>query len=281
MTLRLLSRALQLAELGWYVFPLRPGDKRPLPGFTKWEERATTDRAQIMRWWLDAPDNIGVATGPSGLLVIDCDTSQSADPPEWRHVGDVVEVAGKRLPRTFTVRTPSKGLHLYFTAADQPLGNTAGKLGRGIDTRGVGGYVVGPGSVSSAGYYRIADPSPTVDLPESIIEPLRPTTSPVPGAVPMRHYRDHYLRAILDGEAERVRTAAPGSRNNALNIAAFILGQLVGGAELSESQARAILWRGVRTHLGVDGFNIDEAERTITSGLTAGALRPRLVRTHL
>ena len=37
MTMRLMSRALQLAERGWYVFPLRPGDKRPMPGFTKWE----------------------------------------------------------------------------------------------------------------------------------------------------------------------------------------------------------------------------------------------------
>ena len=31
MTMRLMSRALQLAERGWYVFPLRPGDKRPVP----------------------------------------------------------------------------------------------------------------------------------------------------------------------------------------------------------------------------------------------------------
>jgi hypothetical protein len=50
------------------------------------------------------------------------------------------------------------------------------------------------------------------------------------------HHQDRYVRAILDGEAERVRTAAPGSRNNALNIAAFVLGQLVGGAELLEEK---------------------------------------------
>jgi hypothetical protein len=277
---RLMSRALQLAERGWCVFPLRVGEKRPLPGFTKWESRATTDSAQITRWWIDAPYNIGIATGPSGLLVIDCDTSRSADLPEWRLAGDVVEVGGKRLPRTFSVRTPSGGQHLYFSAPDQLLGNTAGKLGRGIDTRGVGGYVVGPGSVSSAGYYRVADRNPVADLPEWIIEALKPTATGDAAPASVQRHQDHYLSAILKGEAERVRTAAPGSRNNALNVAAFILGQLVGGGEISESAARAILWQVVRTHLGIDSFYIDEAERTITSGLTSGALRPRSVRKH-
>jgi hypothetical protein len=277
MTLRLLSRALQLAERGWYVFPLRPSDKRPLPGFTKWQERATTDPDQIHRWWTTAPYNIGIATGPSGLLVIDCDTSQESDLPRWRLSGDVVEMAGHRLPRTFTVRTPSGGLHLYFNAAGHLLGNTAGKVGRGIDTRGIGGYVVGPGSVSSAGYYRIAARSLVAELPEWIIEVLRPARPAVSEAGPLRQYHEHYLRAILEGEAERVRTAPVGFRNSAVNVAAFILGQLVGGAELSECEARAILWQAVRLHLGVDGFNTTEAELTITSGLTAGALRPRSV----
>jgi hypothetical protein len=276
MTMRLMSRALQLAERGWYVFPLRCGDKRPLPGFTKWEARATTDRAQITRWWSAAPYNIGIATGPSGLVVIDCDTSGGAEPSQWCLLGDVVEIAGKQLPRTFSVRTPSGGLHLYFAAPDQLLGNTAGKLGRGIDTRGIGGYVVGPGSVCGARYYTIIDASPVVQLPALLIDALRSTTSPA-SRLSVQQHRDHYLRAILEGEARRVRTAAPGSRNNALNIAAFILGQLVGGAELSEREARAILWQAVRTHLGRDGFNTNEAERTITSGLTAGAKQPRRI----
>jgi hypothetical protein len=276
MTRRLLRRALQLAEKGWYVFPLRPNDKRPLPRFTKWEERATRDQAQIIRWWRSAPYNIGIATGPSGLLVIDCDTAGGAEHAQWRLVGDVVELTGHRLPRTFSVRTPNGGLHLYFNAPDQLLGNTAGKLGRRIDTRGAGGYVVGPGSVCRGRYYTIMDCAPVEGLPEWIIDKLLP--APIPTLRPsVQRYQDHYLRAIIYGEAQRVRTAPPGSRNNALNVAAFILGQLVGGAELSESEARTILWQAVRLHLGVDAFNTTEAERTITSGLAAGALRPRSV----
>jgi hypothetical protein len=212
--------------------------------------------------------------------VIDCDTPRGRESPCWRLLDDAVEVAGHRLPRTFAVRTPRGGLHLYFTAPDQRLGNSAGKLGVGIDTRGAGGYVVGPGSVYRGRYYRIIDRSPVMSVPEWIIEALKPTATAVPTARSVELHRDSYVRAILEGEAERVRAAAPGSRNNALNVSAFILGQLVGGAKLSESEARAILWHAVRTHLGVDGFNTDEAERTITSGLTGGALRPRWVREH-
>src|SRR5688572_6505738 len=105
MTKHLMSRELQLAERAWHVFPLRPGDKHPISGFTKSEERATTDPAQIIRWWTGAPYNIAIATGPSGLLVIDCDTSRVTDRPQWRLRGTNVKIAGRRLPRTFSVRT--------------------------------------------------------------------------------------------------------------------------------------------------------------------------------
>ena len=61
-----------------------------------------------------------------GLLVIDCDIPRGADPPQWRLLGNGVEVAGHRLPRTFSVRTPSGGLHLYFSCT----GSTAWQHGR-------------------------------------------------------------------------------------------------------------------------------------------------------
>src|SRR5687767_6886993 len=106
MSPRLMSMALRLADFGWYVFPLRPREKRPLPYFKRWEERATRDPDQIYSWWTEAPYNIGIAAGPSKLLVVDCDTAADSSSPEWRRVEDGVEVAGKRMPRTFCVRTP-------------------------------------------------------------------------------------------------------------------------------------------------------------------------------
>ncbi|MEU9856364.1 bifunctional DNA primase/polymerase, partial [Streptomyces sp. NPDC047974] len=82
-----LQAALDAAARGWAVFPLRPGTKRPAlhgetrcpragacaGGHVKWEDRATTDPERITRAWTQAPFNIGLATGPSGLVVIDLD----------------------------------------------------------------------------------------------------------------------------------------------------------------------------------------------------------------
>lgn len=270
MTPRLMSRALQLAEQGWYVFPLGPGGKRPVPRFTKWEARATTDRAQIVQWWRAAPYNIGIATGPSELLVIDCDKPRGADLAEWREQGRNVEIAGRLLPSTFTVRTPSGGLHLYFSAPNQALGNTVGKVGSHIDTRGCGGYVVGPGSICSGKYYRIIDRSPLAHLPEWIIEALGPADYAEPAPASVQRHQDRYVRAILEGEAERVRTAAPGSRNSALNIASFLLGQLVGHGRITEHDVWDTLRTAARKHIGIQGFTESEMDRTIRSGLTAG-----------
>src|SRR5689334_9960227 len=103
MTPRLMSIALRLAARGWFVFPLRCRDKRPLPSFTRWEERATRDPDRIYLWWREVPYNIGIATGPSKLLVIDCDTALNASDPQWRQVEDGVEVAGRIMPTTFCV----------------------------------------------------------------------------------------------------------------------------------------------------------------------------------
>lgn len=153
------------AARGLAVFPLGPGSKKP--AIEDWPHAATTDRDQITRWWAEAPYNIGVATGPSNLLVIDLDQPKHTServPEPWNGRGapcgrDVLDLladdAGQRLPRTWTVTTPSGGQHLYYRQPDAAqLGNTAAKLGWRIDTRGHGGYVVGAGSVTRGQLYR-------------------------------------------------------------------------------------------------------------------------------
>ncbi|MET9598115.1 bifunctional DNA primase/polymerase [Streptomyces sp. NPDC006459] len=280
------------ADRGWHVFPLIPGDKRP--AIRNWTERATTDPTRIARCWAHAPYNIGIATGPSNLLVVDLDTSKTPDdlpPVSWAHPGiqngrDVFLALCQRhtgrgdlAPDTHTVSTSSGGQHLYFAAPEGiELRNTAGKLGWKIDTRATGGYVVGPGStITGKGrpYETVVSVAPRL-LPDWLLELLRPT--PLPTQAPVKvvlgaDRRGRWLQAAINGELERVSGSADHEHNSALYVAAVALGQLVAGGELSE--ADVIEWL-TEAALRV-GQGDREARATVASGLRAGARRPRAV----
>ena len=87
-------------------------------------------------WGDGTPWNVGISTGPAGLVVIDVDPGGS--------IRDLC--AGRELPPTFAVRTPRGGLHLYYRAlAGCPVGSSAGRLAPHIDVRAAGGYVAGAG----------------------------------------------------------------------------------------------------------------------------------------
>ncbi len=80
-----------------------------------------------------------------------------------------------------------------------------------------------------------------------------------------------YARAALDGEVEKVRLAAEGLRNDTLNRAAFSLGQLVAGGELSTAAAETALLDAATAA----GLPEGEAMRTIQSGMVGGSKEPR------
>ncbi|WPO71392.1 bifunctional DNA primase/polymerase [Streptomyces sp. KN37] len=284
-----LTAAFDAASRGWHVFPLIPGDKRP--AIRDWEQRATTDPDRITRCWTHAPYNIGIATGPSGLVVIDLDTPKSPDdkpPAAWANGGildgaDVLAALCERHHQhypadTHTVETGRGGLHLYFTAPDgEGLRNTQGKLGWKVDTRAAGGYVVGAGSVVPAGPYDIAHAGPTAPLPAWLAELLRPAPLPPqrPITVPLstRDRRGKFLNAALNDELARVTGSGDHQHNHALYIASVALGQLVAGGELD---AHEVTEKLTEAALSV-GQGEREARRTIASGLRAGANRPRKV----
>ncbi|MEU7003484.1 bifunctional DNA primase/polymerase [Nonomuraea sp. NPDC046570] len=282
--------ALAAAARGWLVFPLTPGGKRPLRGFTDWERNATADPARIRRMWARTPYNIGIACGPSALVVLDLDMPKPGEepPPAWVlpgiHEGaDVLaalcEQAHQPLPlETFTVRTRRGGTHLYFTAPPgTDLGNTAGKLGWKIDTRASGGYVVGPGSLvdlpDGCGSYRVLHAPTPAPLPVWLAERLTPSApSASMGAVPVGGDRAaDYAMAALRGEVEKVLHAGPGTRNNTLNAAAFALGQLAAAGMLPRHLAETCLCDAAE----VVGLSAREAFTTIRSGLDSGQRHPR------
>jgi hypothetical protein len=306
-TARLLAAALTAAARGWSVLPLRPDGKRPAfpdhtadrctrtdprcrDGHTGWETRATTDPARVRRAWSSRPYGVGVACGPSGLLVVDLDRPKPGEtvPPGWAEVGGVAdgsdvlavlaERAGQPFPGdTYSVRTGRGGTHLYFTRpAGTRLGNSAGDrggLGWLVDTRGTGGYVVAAGStVDGRPYTVLADRVPA-PLPGWLADRLTPGTDrPAVRALPAADDRlPAYLRAAVAGEVARVTAATEGSRNHTLFVAACALGQLVAGGALPAELVTAELHQAAA---GV-GLQPAEAAGTVRSGLRAGARTPR------
>lgn len=133
---------------GFKVFPVVKNGKRPAMG--KWQDKATTDEAQIEYWdnQFHGP-NWGLATGQSGILIIDIDNHGEdglANLKKW------VEENGK-FPFTKVVKTPNSGYHLYYKNSDECLKNRAGII-PGIDIRANGGLVVAPPSQIDGREYR-------------------------------------------------------------------------------------------------------------------------------
>jgi hypothetical protein len=290
-----LIAALTAAKRGWFVFPLVPGGKTP--AVRDWEHRATTDRRQIFRWWAAGRENnVGVAAGRSGLLVIDLDDGRGQEPPP-RFAGALngrdalamlaVEL-GEKLPTdTFEVETPGRGGHLYFRApSGVELRNSSGSLAWKVDSRGHGGYCVAAGSVREQGEYRVVRSGDVAELPAWLttalspalppaLSPARPL-EPVVVELPGRHAAA-YVRAIVESEAHAVAAARTGTRHRSLLKAARVLGELVAGGELVEEQAWAALLAAAAGHIGVDDCTTAEVEQTIRDGLIYGARRPRRV----
>jgi putative DNA primase/helicase len=166
----MLDIALYYARSGYPVFPLVPGDKIPLiprekggHGF----KDATTSAALIDQWWTQEPEaNIGIATGiRSNLLVIDIDPRKNTN---W-----LAELNRLSLPPTYTVRTWSRGYHLYFRYPKGCGISCGANVVPGIDWRGEGGYVVAPGSVVNGALYEIVKSEAIAHPPSDLVALLK------------------------------------------------------------------------------------------------------------
>jgi len=145
------------ASRGWRLLPCAPRDKMPL--LKNWPTLATHNLSTIERWSARWPGaNWGVAHGrESGTFVLDIDGQNGAESLA------TLELAHDPLPRTLFCST-ARGRHFWLRyPAHLRIGNTAGKLGPGIDTRGQDGYSLIPPSLHPNGIqYRWSDFSQTV-----------------------------------------------------------------------------------------------------------------------
>ncbi|MGW5634827.1 bifunctional DNA primase/polymerase [Streptomyces sp. NPDC003832] len=294
---RLLAAALEAAARGWHVHPLLPGGKasalhggRSCPrngecadAHVKWEARATTDPQRIRAAWGTGPFNVGIATGPSGLVVVDLDVPKSekgkgsSDAPDGAKIFlALCERAGQPWPTTHTVRTPSGGMHLYFTAPPGiQLPCTARTLAPNVDTRAWGGNIVAPGSATPQGTYEVTHDHPAASLPEWLLQRLqttpKPSTVPAPLLIPGRATRR--AEVALERETAAVRGTSEGGRNTRLLVGARALGRFVAWGEI----ARDVVETAFQASGEASGLSPAECRTTIRSALdwSIRTCRPR------
>lgn len=241
---------------------------------------ATTDLAQVVRWWKQYPAAaIGLRMGTgSGLFVVDVDTKHGAGGLEsWA----TLQAQHGPAPKTRTVITASGGKHFYYKHPGQgkTIKTDAGRLGPGLDLRGDGnGYVIAPPSVIESGRYVWEHDIPTAEAPDWLLalavkQPRPEQPKPCPAITATLSTR--YGAAALEKECRELAAMLPNTgRNVRLNEAAFACGQLVSGGELVESEALTALEQAA----AACGLSDHEAQRTIQSGFSAGLAEPRQAR---
>jgi len=285
-----LQTPLELAQhyvvQGWPVFPCRShaeehvdpatgeiitlGEKTPLTpnGF----KGATRFPRIIERWWSDWPDAaVGLPTGEkTGLFALDIDNKPGgANGFDWLAE---MEAEHGQLPDTARVTSPNGGLHIYFKYV---VGTrNRGALGAGVDIRSEGGYVLAAGSTMANGrsYKWKTETREIADAPAWLLDLLLPKSAPTHTQYSLSAATNNaYVDAAVDRELEDLAGAPIGTRNNALNDAAFSIGTIVGAGALGEAEARALLQDVAR------GWGRDWSRccKTIENGLKAGIQNPR------
>jgi hypothetical protein len=198
-----LASALALSQRNLAVFPLQPRGKTPAcaHGF----KDATCDADAIRDWWRTNPDyNIGVATGAAsrGLLIVDVDDGCAGE-----RALDALEAAHQPLPLSVAVITPGDdtklpGRHIWLRLPDgRTVGNSASRLGKRLDVRCDGGYVVAPPSVGLLGrsYQWSCDSTSRIaTAPQWLLDLLAPRNGPA--ITPATDWRE-----LIKGVAEGAR----------------------------------------------------------------------------
>lgn len=312
----LLTAALSYAARGWHVFPLHPDSKRPArpahraadcasggfggqggtdphcrDGHAGWEQRATTDTDRIRRAWMRTPYGIGIATGPSGLVVVDLDICKRGTeiPEPWHRFGVVTGVDvldhlaganGGTVTPSFTVRTASGGHHLYYRAPEGVrYGNTAGSIGWLVDTRAHGGYVVAAGTQINHQPYEVIDDRAPAALPMFLVDLLgrdrRPSSTTTDGCGEPVQRTNAYVEAVLKKELATLHAAPEGGRNLALWCCAAAVGKLVVRGLMTEHDAMDRLLEAASGHIAADAYSSYQAEATIRSGFHRAGSRTR------
>lgn len=268
-----LIAALDLARRGFAVFPLCDwGDGegwKPIKGFP---ERASTDPAQIRKWWGDWPTaRVGLLTGErNGITVLDVDIKNGKD-----GAASLAEMGFPDLESMTPVRTrsPSGGWHLFF-AHDSSVKGTVGTIGPGLDVRNRNQFVLAPGSLKDGKPYRVEGQLlgrvTLPPFPAAIVPPPAAERAPVAVLATVTDYQREWAAGELTRKAAALASTPEGTRNATLNGAAMWAGGAAAHGMLTEDQASAALVAAAMQA----GYSEAEAKRAFRHGWKDGLGKP-------
>lgn len=286
------------------------------PTISDWVNQCSDDLSQLKIWFEGHDElNYGVVAEKSGLVVLDFDVRAGGIEEYWSmfslyfdQIGSTVAVetgfdayVGKR----------DRGIHEYFLLPDgaHKFRKNLEKIGRpGVDVK-VNGYLVGPGSMHRSGtrYSWAPKRAPWDVLVESLGEPLlsditqgsKWNHSPNPSlSAPTLTSESEWRATWSEMKSREVEATAyaekvlsnicrdlekkrkVGSRrNDALNAAAFSMGKLIGGGQISLAVCKAKLRASAQRAYGelwaVKESAVDNTLRDDSGGFEAGAREPK------
>ncbi len=256
--------AFYFAGQGRRILPIPARAKRPV--LEEWQNLATADPDQLAEWFAAQPHaNYGLLMG-DGAIAVDIDP---------RHGGHLwLEDNEHRLPETWRFKTGGSGVHLVYRTPDgQDLGNRT-SIAPGIDIKGKGGQIVGPGSIHPSGARYTLEVGPEhVDMatapPWLVQQILPPRPAPQRQPKPLTGNVDRYCTAAIANELRRLGQAGEGVRNYTLNKVSFSIAGFVLAGVIPEDWARATL----EDHAVTIGLPLPEARATINSAFCAAQPR--------
>lgn len=339
-----LAVALWLAGQGIHVHPLLPGRKIPprscnrcSPGrpddrnplyiehrpedckciqagrYCHGVRAATTDPDRIRNWWGQMPKaGVGVAAGPSNIVIIDVDRHDNVPPPtvetllpgllppadlDLATVKDGMDTLALLCeireqaplgvdPETMTVRTPSGGVQYWYRVSNgSEWKPDSKKLGWQIDVKAAWGYGIAPGTWTPRGsYVALGECRSIAPLPQWLAEDLDRTghrkrpVAPRPAGTwkpTVTAQGNKLVTAAFRKGLEDVANAPAGQISNVLNAVSYYLGRLVGAGYLRADAVHEAITEAAR-QAGVDPAE-RKAQDTIRRGIDAGMRNPRQI----
>lgn len=167
----------------------------------------------------------------SGIFVVDLDEKPGVSGIRAFHDLCLANGLGD-LPATLVVSTGGGGFHFFFWHPGFPVKNSVGKLAKGVDIRGDGGWVVGPGSPHASGRpYVVVHDAPIAVAPAFVLDwpglrkgvtPLSAegaadawAPTPVDPASPEGQRRIEAFRSECAGEAGHLSPSVSGANGHA------------------------------------------------------------------